>query len=136
MEGITCTHRRAQSHQEGLSLGAWQMGHQHVPRLGQRTGRTAVFHLCEPRTGTRRHMKSHFDTWQSLPLAFTAKINQGPLAGWRIPPSSGVSPVSASLPKNPGVSRNFIKKRVRSTTSTERKKKENPRHLLIPPTFL
>lgn len=135
MEGITCTHRKAQNHQQGLSLRAQQMDHQQVLHLGQRTG-MLYFCLCKPRTGTRRHMKSHSDTWQSLPLAFTAKINQGPLAGWRIPPSSGVSPVTAALPKNPGVSRNSIRRRVRSATLTEKKKKVNPRHLLIPPTFL
>lgn len=42
--GITYTHSKAQNHQEGLSLGAPQMGHQCVFCSGQRAGRTAAFH--------------------------------------------------------------------------------------------
>lgn len=86
------------------------------------------------RTQDRYQKAPKFPPWQMIELAFSfmASINQGPLAGWRVS-SAVVSPISASLPKNPGIMRDSSRQSLRSTTtpSTERKKEANPSHLLL-----
>lgn len=69
-----------------------------------------------------------------LAFSFMASINWRPLTGWRVS-SSGVSRISASLPKNRGIMRDCCRQSLGSTTTTvsfwERRKEAIPSHLLL-----
>lgn len=136
------THTHMQKHRSTrmqLSQGAQQMGGQAFLCLGWRTSRAGalspILLKMSPMWAQYRYQKApKFPLWHMIELAFsfTANINQGPLAGWRVS-SSVVSPISASLPKKPGIMRESSRQSLESTTipSTERKREANPSHRLL-----
>lgn len=137
---VTDTHmRKHMSTRMQLSQGEQQMGGQAFLGQGWRTfgaGALTPFLLnTSPMWTHHRYQKApKFPPWQMIELAssFTASINQVPLAGWRVS-SSGVPPISASLPKNPGIMRDSSRQSLGSTIapSTERKKETNLSPLLL-----